>query len=408
MSSSNIELIPKEVGLALLGEFLNSRREDRAQQQQSDAMNNMFQDLSRTQLAGPGSGEQLGPTVAAAQSANERFNMPELKAMAGVDPAGVVRSLIEFTKPLTQKDRQALDKGAADIRKTEVDTEKAMQGMAYDEKSNALNLYNKDLSNRMLAKNINAVDYVEREVPKPDGGWQYEESKDGGRTFQPIGISYKKGSNDYRPYFQFLGVDPSSGDHLIGNARNGEITNARTGEQYTTGQIKPGKLRPLPDGAITSLETFGTLLGSARSIIATVKEHPEFTGPIEGRLNMFQAKYRNMPEFAAFQREMYGLIEISYALSGKAISEKEIVKLERLRGQIANPDENFGAEMVGFSDWVSKKLEGRAAEYENQGYIVPKMYGGRGFDDVEIPGSKDALSGEVDGFKYTITAKPTK
>lgn len=137
--------------------------------------------------------------------------------------------------------------------------------------------------------------------------------------------------------------------------------------QRPDGALPKSTARRLPSETVTSNATFETLKDTAESILKNPNRH-SYVGPVDSLIKKAKAGSIGDAEFTAFRTKIEQLIETSYALSGKQISEREIKMLEKLRGSLGQPDESFDAAMQEYVDWVNNKITTRQKVFKQAGY----------------------------------------
>ena len=136
-------------------------------------------------------------------------------------------------------------------------------------------------------------------------------------------------------------------------------------------QVMP-KTKAMPAGEVKAFGTFKSLRPMVDEIIATAKENPNFTGPIQGRYHKMKSVLFDDPKFVRFENKVKKLIETAYALSGKQISAAELLMLEdRFFSSVKTPDANFMESMVGLADWLANKENIVLDQYQSAGYKIP-------------------------------------
>jgi hypothetical protein len=171
----------------------------------------------------------------------------------------------------------------------------------------------------------------------------------------------KTGGHTTNVYQQSQFVD-SDGTPLLFDKKSGKYLRPDGGQPESTGRRQPAE-------TVVSGATFESLKKTAENIINNPNKY-KYVGPLDSLQNKAKAATIGDKDFAKFRADIEQMIETSYALSGKQISEREIKMLEKLRGSLSMPDKTFDGAMEEYLKWLDQKLNLRNDAFQRSGYAT--------------------------------------
>jgi len=119
---------------------------------------------------------------------------------------------------------------------------------------------------------------------------------------------------------------------------------------------------------VNKLDAYNNTYNEINKIGETIDD--AFTGIYEGNWNNLKSKFVNTPEFQKHKARVEKLRTIVYGLSGKAINETEQKWLDTILPKLAQPDENFKANLDELKNWVEDRQQSYLISLRNSRRFV--------------------------------------